>query len=259
MVLQLQGTESGHERWEEPDRSAVEYRAPDGAVLRFEAFVSTRWFVQKRIGAKVTTRRSRFAFAEINSRYWVPAIGQFYAITADTDHDTNDSYLDEYESKITAGSAAAFPERVESLCRAQWRGARHRYVVAHGPANLPTTGDVPDFPTGFPGTWPAPGGFSIWPGSLSLIARNANAVTSGAVTIQNWEGTPQQFTVHPATGRGFQVNAGIVTVAPDLQARIWVQYRGVGHATGSFVVDSPTGAHTIPLQGDVRSPQPNPP
>jgi hypothetical protein len=158
MTLQRTGFESGTERWEEPDRSAVEYRAPDGAVLRFEAFTSTKFLLQKRIGAKVTTRRSKFQFAAIDSRYWVQAFAQTYAIVTDNDHDSNDSYLDEYESKIRIGIGGAFPERVESLCRAQWRGARFRYVVERGSANLLTVGDVPEFPSGFPDNWPPTGG-----------------------------------------------------------------------------------------------------
>src|SRR4051794_31702470 len=105
------GDESGVEVWEDPDRSRVEYRAPDGAVLRFEAFSGRSYLVQERIGAKITTRNSRFELAAIDSIYFVSG----YGIKEDNDHDRDDTYLDEYESRLFLGY---FPERVESLCRA---------------------------------------------------------------------------------------------------------------------------------------------
>lgn len=261
MTLQKMGSESGAERWEEPDRSAVEYRAPDGAVLRFEAFTSTNFLIQKRIGAKVTTRSSKFQFAAIDSRYWVQAVGQTYAIVTDNDHDANDTYLDEYESKIRVGIGGAFPARVESLCRAQWRGARFRYVVARGPSNLFTVGDVPEFPAGFPEGWPAPGGVSVSPTQLSLTARSAGVAATGTVTVRNKEGTSQQITVHPASGQGFEVDAGRVTLPPDGEARIRVRFRSASAApkVGSFVVDIPGASRTIALRGSVKSPLPNDP
>lgn len=153
MTLTKTGDESGVERWEEPDRSAVEFRARDGQVLRFATFRETTWYGKKKIGTKITTRNSRFEFARIDSVYYIHATAQVYGVKYDDDSDSNDTYLDEYESQFLMGD---FPARVDSLCRAQWHGARFRYTVTRGPRDVFTPVPVNPFPSGWPEEWPPP-------------------------------------------------------------------------------------------------------
>jgi hypothetical protein len=84
---------------------------------------------------------------------------------------------------------------------------------------------------------------------------------TGTVTVRNREGTPQRITVHTATGLGFHVDAGNVTIAPGGEARVRVRFNSVNPApqTGSFVIDTPGGSRTIALRGEVKSPLPNEP
>jgi hypothetical protein len=157
-ALELKDHENGVERWETPDLSVVEYRAPDGQQLRFEAFTSSSWWGKKKIGAKITTKKSKFKLAQIDSVYFLRIQAEVYTTRTDRDHDTNDSYLDEYESTLPGPFGGPFPSAVRSMCCAQWHGANFIHPVRKGPTNLFTANPVPDLPTTVPDEWPRPTG-----------------------------------------------------------------------------------------------------
>lgn len=71
------------------------------------------------MGAEIETWGGKFTTARIESRY----IDTFYAQTCfvvktDSDSDTNDDYVDEYEWGVNAPQ----PKRIESVCTARFKG-----------------------------------------------------------------------------------------------------------------------------------------
>lgn len=81
------------------------------------------------MGAEIETWPDDFTTARIDSVY----IDWFYAqicfvVKRDSDSDTNDDYLDEYEW----GSFAPQPIRVQSLCNAEYKGQRFSGTVEAG-------------------------------------------------------------------------------------------------------------------------------
>lgn len=70
-------------------------------------------------------------------------------VKEDQDSDSNDDYLDEYEWGINTQQ----PERVASLCRAQWHHARFADIVTAGSGCL--NFENAEWPVGFPSEWNA--------------------------------------------------------------------------------------------------------
>jgi hypothetical protein len=102
----------------------------DGDHLRFKAWKKNR-FLYWSMGAEVETWNHDFTSARIDSRYLDTFVGQTCAVVkVDSDSDTNDDYLDEYEWGINAPQ----PLRVVSLCTAQWKGRHFAAQVEAGEA-----------------------------------------------------------------------------------------------------------------------------
>lgn len=100
-----------------------------GGHIRFKAW-KKNYAVYWSMGAEIETWGGKFTRARIESRY----IDTFYAQTCfvvkvDSDSDTNDDYVDEYEWGVNAPQ----PKRVESGCDAQFKGQRFRGNVQAGP------------------------------------------------------------------------------------------------------------------------------
>jgi hypothetical protein len=90
----------------------------DGDTMRFRAFKNTG-LVHWKMGAEIETWGEHFQEARIESRYLDTVVGQTCAVVkTDSDHDTNDDYLSEYEWGIKAPQ----PLRVKSVCTARWKG-----------------------------------------------------------------------------------------------------------------------------------------
>jgi hypothetical protein len=89
-----------------------------GGHLRMKAWKKS-YAVYWSMGAEIETWGGKFTTARIESRY----IDTFYAQTCfvvktDSDSDTNDDYVDEYEWGVNAPQ----PKRVESVCTARFKG-----------------------------------------------------------------------------------------------------------------------------------------
>jgi hypothetical protein len=98
--------------------------------LRFKAWKKS-YSVYWSMGAEVETWNHDFDRARIDSRYLMEvSTGICTEVKTDNDSDTNDDYLDEYEWGINAQQ----PERVISLCTANWHGEFFSGQVEAGPA-----------------------------------------------------------------------------------------------------------------------------
>jgi hypothetical protein len=102
----------------------------DGDHLRFKAWKKSR-FLYWSMGAEVETWGQDFDRAEVQSRYLDTVVGQTCAaVKLDSDNDTDDDYLDEYEWGVNAPQ----PLRVVSLCTARWKNQNFAGQVEAGPA-----------------------------------------------------------------------------------------------------------------------------
>jgi hypothetical protein len=89
----------------------------DGDTMRFKAFRNTGFYWK--MGAEIETWGHDFDEARIDSEYWDTYVQQTCAIVkVDSDHDSNDDFLDEYEWGINSPQ----PLRVKSTCTARWKG-----------------------------------------------------------------------------------------------------------------------------------------
>jgi hypothetical protein len=256
MTLTRTGTEYGTERWEEPDHSAVEYRADDGAVLRFEAFTGATLGLRRKIGAKITAHHGRLEAAEIDSHYFVRINDEAYDVVRESSSARNATHLEQHESMhggaIHGGQTeTVLPERVDALCRAQWRGARYRYVVSAGELDPEAEAHAPSFPEEFPQHWPAPGGVEVRASSLVITALTQGQRRSASFTVRNREGTPQTITVHPPSHYSFEVDSGDRVIPASASVHVPVRYLAQQAAPleASLVIDTPSGPHEIQLEG----------
>jgi hypothetical protein len=253
MTLTHTGTESRCERWEEPDGSAVEYRGAHGTLLRFEAFTGTTLGLRPKIGAKITTHHGRFEAAEISAHYVVRRGGQARDIVQETSGARNATHLEHHESKH-GGASSALPERVDALCRAQWRGARYRFVVSTGQPGSDVGAVVPPFPEDFPQHWPAPGGVEITTSALAITSHGLGASRTALFTVRNKEAAPQTITIHPASHYSFIVDSGDLVLGAGATVRVPVRYRPdrVDVVEGTLLIETPSGPHEIELIGRVE-------
>jgi hypothetical protein len=144
--LKFTGIVNGAERWASDDGAMVEYRM-GGGRLNFHAWKKSffRWSMGAEIGTSGTN--TKFQAADIVSHYHMSVDSPCKVVRVDHDSDRNDSYVDEYEWGINAQQ----PERVASLCRAQWNNARFADIVTAGEGCLNYLDE--QWPTGFPPEW----------------------------------------------------------------------------------------------------------
>jgi hypothetical protein len=257
MTLMKTGTEFGTERWEEPDHSAVEYRAADGAVLRFEAFAGGKLGLRPKIGARITAHHGRLEAAEIDSHYYVRVSEESYDVVHESSSARNAAHLEQHEvmhgGPVHGGSTTVpLPERVEALCRAQWRGGRYRYIVSTGEVDPEAAvARAPSFPEDFPLHWPAPGGVEVRTPSLVITALTQGQWRSASITVRNKEGTPQTIRVHPPSHYSFEANSGDVVIPAAASVHVPVRYlaRHAEPVEASVVIDTPSGPQEVMLEG----------
>ena len=102
----------------------------NGRHLRFRAW-KKRYVFYWSMGAEIETWGRDFSTARIESRYLDTVAGAFcHAVKLDSDSDTNDDYLDEYEWGVNAPQ----PLRVVSSCGALWQGQTFGGQVEAGTA-----------------------------------------------------------------------------------------------------------------------------
>jgi hypothetical protein len=109
--------------------SQLDFYPTSGGHIRFKAWKKSSFFYWS-MGAEIETWGGKFKTARIDSRY----IDTFYAQTCfvvktDSDSDTNDDYVDEYEWGVHSSQ----PIRVESVCNAEFKGQRFTGNVQAGP------------------------------------------------------------------------------------------------------------------------------
>jgi hypothetical protein len=101
------------------------------AHMRFRSW-SKNYFIYRSIGTEIETWGGDFLRAEIQSAYADPVVDQNPFICGivryDSDSDTNDDHVDEYESAITTNT----PSTVRSFCQAQWKGQSYSGTVSKG-------------------------------------------------------------------------------------------------------------------------------
>src|SRR5690348_9630587 len=155
---------NGAQRWVAMDQSMVQYRAARG-TLTFHAWKRTHFPAYWSMGASVTADGVDYDAGIIDSHYYLTVPegtgGELVKVGQSTDHGSN--YFDEWQWGINSQQ----PDRVASLCRAQWHGARF--------ADLDTAGSGCDlykadqWPAGFPPGWPPlPTGIEVVPGYLTM-------------------------------------------------------------------------------------------
>jgi hypothetical protein len=102
----------------------------NGHHLRFKAWKKNLVFYWS-MGAEVETWGHDFTRAQIVSEYLDTVVQQVCAVVKqDSDSDTNDDYLDEYEWGVNAPQ----PLRVVSNCTALWHGQQFGGQVTAGPS-----------------------------------------------------------------------------------------------------------------------------
>jgi hypothetical protein len=101
------------------------------AHLRFRSW-KTNYYVYRSIGTEIETWGGDFSSASIQSMYADPVVPNnpfVCGITKrDSDSDTNDDYVDEYEVGVFASPAGS----VRSTCSAQWKGRPWGGIVSKG-------------------------------------------------------------------------------------------------------------------------------
>jgi hypothetical protein len=99
-----------------------------GAKMRFRAFKKNDW-VGWKMGADIETWGGDFTRAEIQSDYGMTVWDNVCGVAKhDSDSDTNDDYVDEYEWGINSSP----PTGVRSICTATWKGTTNERIVTKG-------------------------------------------------------------------------------------------------------------------------------
>jgi hypothetical protein len=97
--------------------------------MRFRAFKKS-YVLYAKMGADIETWGRDFSSASISSSYGV-FLGSFcQAVHWDSDSDSNDDYVDEYEWSV--GIPAQTPDGVRSRCTARWGGSTYAETVEKG-------------------------------------------------------------------------------------------------------------------------------
>jgi hypothetical protein len=100
--------------------------------MRFRAFRKS-YFVYIKMGADIETWGQDFRRASISSTYgsFVSGLSQCFAVGSDSDSDTNDDYVDEYEWFLGGGVESGF-DGVRSSCVATWHDRVYPGTVEYG-------------------------------------------------------------------------------------------------------------------------------
>jgi hypothetical protein len=144
--LKFTGIVNGAERWASDDGAMVQYRLGTGA-LTFHAWKKHTVFWSMGGEISVTGTNAKFEAADILSLYYMSVDSPCAVDMVGHDSDRDDSYVDQYEWGINAPQ----PERVATLCRAQWHHARFTDVLTAGSGCLNYLNET--WPAGFPQEW----------------------------------------------------------------------------------------------------------
>jgi Abnormal spindle-like microcephaly-assoc'd, ASPM-SPD-2-Hydin len=244
-TLVMTGIVNGAERWASPNGSTVEYRAPHG-TLRFHAWKRKTFFGYWSMGAEISTSGTDFEAAVIDSHYYMSVSAPCQVVRVDQDSDRNDDYLDEYEW----GWHAQQPERVASLCRAQWGHARFADLVTAGDGCQNYLTDA--WPVGFPSDWPSV--LKISPSTITFGSLPLGTVGTRTLTIENATGVTVSLSIAaPAAGSHFSWQPFSGTLLNGAKRTVTVQFgpvpQGISQGTLTVTSSAPGSPHRIGLLG----------
>jgi len=194
------------------------------------------------MGTEVKTSGLNFEAAMINSRYIGEGYGQTCGVEYDQDSDTQDNYLDEYESGIFAPQ----PKRVMSLCRVQWHDRRISGVVSAGEECF-IVDTIQPWPEGWPEDWPPLNQpdpiqtIAVRPVSLEFTSRPSRPEVTKTITVVSTFLIPKTVTVENAVTDGAPANPN-----PFVQPNLG------GAPVGEF--SNVSGQLTIPPNGSLNIP-----
>jgi hypothetical protein len=227
-ALVYTGDVNGAQRWVAHDQSIVQYRV-DAGTLTFHAWKRSHLLYWS-LGASMTADGPHYDAADILSNYYMtlpdgPAC-EVVKVGHATDHDN--SYCDEWQWGIHAQE----PNRVASLCRAQWNDARFTDVVTAG-SGCPNYQNYP-WPTGYPTDWPPlPTGVQITPEEITMNVSGIGLNDFSTVEVANHDPEPISVNIHPSTRNLFSWMTGEYTVAAYSSLPIEIAFEGAP-AAGTY-------------------------
>jgi hypothetical protein len=247
-TLEMTGVVNGAERWASPNGSTVEYRAPHGK-LRFHAWKRSTFFGYWSMGGEISTSGTDFEAAVIDSHYYMSVSAPCQVVKVDQDSDRNDDYLDEYEW----GWNSQQPERVASLCRAQWGHARFTDLITAGDGCQNYLTDA--WPVGFPSDWPSDMGVELRPERISMSTRSVGVTARGSTRVVNLDADDKPVHVEAGSDTGdFDYPAGNFTLPRNGELSLPVTFFGgtsPGIYTSSMRVIVAGRVFVVPIKATV--------
>jgi hypothetical protein len=115
------------------------YQPGTSAHMKFRSW-KTNAYSYKSIGTEIETWGGDFSSASIRSTYASPVVPNDPFVCGidkvDSDSDTNDDYVDEYEYTVGFPEAPDPPNTVRSYCVARWKGQLYSGTVSKGDCQL---------------------------------------------------------------------------------------------------------------------------
>lgn len=250
-TLVYAGQVNGTEEWVATDGSEIQFRAPEG-TLTFHAWKRSYWFGYWSMGASVTADGENYQAGIIDSNYYmtVPERTGCEIVKVGQATDSNNNYFDEWQW----GWNAQQPERVASLCRVQWNGARFAGLVTAGSGC--TNYQSYQWPTGFPPDWPPlPTGVEVSPASLAMTANGIGLTAAATLAVLNHTAAETTAQVEASTSNDFSWPSGTFTVPAGGQVPITVTFEG-GDIAGTYdtavrILVGISGQFTVPVAATV--------
>lgn len=224
------GDVNGTQRWAAADQSMVQFRADSGKMLTFHAWKRTHFPLYWSMGASVTADGVNYEAGIINSNYYmtVPDGTGCEIVKVGQSTDSNSNYFDEWQW----GWNSQQPERVASLCRVQWNGARFTDLITAGSGCTRYSDD--QWPTGYPPDWPPiPTGVEVSPGQLSMNVAGLGLNAAATTAVLNHTASDVPVQVSPPARDYFSWPGGTLTVPAYGSLPITVMFEG-GSAPGVY-------------------------
>jgi hypothetical protein len=222
------GEVNGTQRWAAPDQSLVQYRAA-GGTLTFHAWKRS-YLIYWSMGASVTADGENYDAAIIDSNYYMtPPQGPTCEIVkVGQATDAGNNYFDEWQWGVNSQQ----PDRVASLCRAQWNGARFADLVTAGLGCPRYQND--QWPIGYPPSWPPlPAGVQVSPGSLSIHVQGLGLNAAASTAVLNHTASDVPVDVDPPATADFSWPGGSFAIPAYGQLPIEVMFGG-GSSAGDY-------------------------
>jgi hypothetical protein len=226
--LVYQGEVNGAQLWVARDQSIVQYRA-DAGTLTFHAWKRSE-LIYWSIGASMTADGPDYVAADILSNYYMTLPDRPACEIVKTGHTTDrgNKYCDEWQWGLNSQQ----PDRVASLCRAQWNNARFSGVVTAGSGC--TNYAAYSWPPGYPTDWPPLlTGVQVTPEEITMNVPGIGLDDFATAQVSNHNTGPVTAEVEPSSSGLFSWTAGAYTVAANSSMPIQVAFEGAP-AAGTY-------------------------